>query len=277
MTQLPSLKELIIKYDLMPQKKLGQNFILDSNVTDKIVSFAGSLADKTVIEVGPGPGGLTRSILNAGANKVFAIELDFRCLEALTELETFYYPRLNVISGDALKIDISTIADAPKGIIANLPYNVATELLIGWLQRIDQLDFMILMFQREVANRIVSLDNSDGYGRLGVMCNWLCHTEKVYDLPPEVFMPAPKVHSAVVKFTPRNDISEKLPYWLSMELVTKVAFNQRRKMLRSSLKSLFKDETVEILQAHNIDSTMRAENLTIDQFFALAKFVFGYK
>lgn len=270
---LPPLRDVMAKYDLLPRKALGQNFLLDSNITDKIARSAGDLKGVNVIEVGPGPGGLTRSILCAGAAHVVVIEKDSRCVAALHELAEAVNGRLTVIEADAMKVDIASLIPAPRKLIANLPYNVATPLLIGWLKQIRQspeiFQSMTLMFQKEVADRILatSEERSD-YGRLAVMSQWLCQNTKRFDLPPSVFTPPPKVTSTVVHFIPREEPLANVP-WHKMERVVEKAFGQRRKMLRSSLKGMAEDIEA-ILQKAEIEPTLRAENVTLAQFGVLA-------
>lgn len=268
---LPPLREVIAIHDLRAEKKLGQNFLLDLNVTDKIVRAAGPLDDITVFEVGPGPGGLTRSLLKAGAKKVIALEIDPRAVQVLQDLEKLAAPRLSVIESDAMGADLLALApQGPRMIIANLPYNVATPLLIGWLKLIRHYPGalsggMILMFQREVAQRLTADPNQKCYGRLSVMAQWLCNVDKLFDLPPAAFTPPPKVTSSVIRFAPRV-MPEDAPSFESVEMITGAAFGQRRKMLRSSLR-LFRES----LTRTGIDDTRRAETLTVDEFIALAK------
>ncbi len=263
--------DLIKKYSLNAQKSLGQNFILDKNFTDKIARAAGDLSNSVVLEIGPGPGSLTRSILDAGAKKLIAIEKDSRCIQALQELKNFYGNRLEIIEDDALTYDLRpTIYDSKKfKIIANLPYNIGTVLLFKWLKICDKISSMHLMLQKEVVQRITAKPGSNHYGRLAVMVNFLCETRMVFTVSNSVFTPPPKVTSAIVEIIPREkplvDVSfEKL------ERVVAAAFNQRRKMLRSSLKSIFKNPE-EVLKEAGIKAELRAENLTIEQFCELAK------
>lgn len=270
---LPTIREVMERFDLMPKKALGQNFLLDGNITAKIARAAHLTPQDHVIEVGPGPGGLTRAVLAVGAASVTAIEKDSRCMAALAELGEVVNGRLSVIEADALTVDVTTLAPAPRKIVANLPYNVATPLLIGWLeqvaQRRDALASMTLMFQKEVADRILAKPGSKAYGRLSVMAQWQCKTSARFDLPPQVFTPPPKVTSTVVHLEPLAapvvDVS-----WASMEKVVEKAFGQRRKMLRSSLKGMVED--VEAwLESAGIAPTERAEQLTVQQFGVLAQ------
>jgi 16S rRNA (adenine1518-N6/adenine1519-N6)-dimethyltransferase len=264
---LPPLRDVISRYGLRAKKKLGQNFLFDLNLTGKIVRVAGDISNTTVIEIGPGPGGLTRALLAAGAKKVVAIEHDPRCREALTEIADAYPGQLEIIEGDALKIDLAEIAIKPRQIVANLPYNIATPLLINWLRQINNFDKLTLMFQKEVADRITATPKSKAYGRLSVISQWLCHCEHEFNVSKDAFTPPPKVTSTVISLTPRKaplaDAS-----WDSLEKVTAAAFGQRRKMLRSSLKSLNLD-----FDALQIKETVRAEELSVEQFCAIARAV----
>jgi len=267
---LPPLREVVARHGLDALKALGQNFLFDLNLTQKIARSAGSLEDHLVIEVGPGPGGLTRALLSAGARKVIAIERDSRCLPALAEISDHYPGRLDVIEGDALKIDLAALTSGqPARIVANLPYNVGTQLLINWLTGdVDApfWDSMTLMFQKEVGQRIVAKPGSNHYGRLGVLAGWIAEAEILFDIPPQAFSPPPKVTSSVVHLTPR---AERLPCRLrDLERITHAAFGQRRKMLRQSLKPLG-GET--LLAAVGIDPTRRAETLDLAEFCALAR------
>jgi 16S rRNA (adenine1518-N6/adenine1519-N6)-dimethyltransferase len=222
-----------------------------------------------VIEIGPGPGGLTRALLAEGASRVVAIERDPRCLAALAELSAAYPDRLTIVDGDALALDPATLADPPRRIVANLPYNIATALLLRWLDRIGDYQSLTLMFQREVAERLVAAPRSPAYGRLSVLVQWLCETKILFDIPPQAFTPPPKVISSVVRLTPRSAPlapAEKAV----LERVTAAAFGQRRKMLRASLKSL--GVPVEpLLAAAGIAGTARAEELSVAEFCALAR------
>ncbi len=267
---LPPLREVISRYELRAEKKLGQNFLLDLNITDKIARAAGDLTGVTVFEIGPGPGGLTRSLLKAGAKKVIAIEFDPRAVNALQELEEFAAGRLQIVQGDALDADLLTLA--PTGervIVANLPYNIATPLLIGWLRQIrdneSAFKTMILMFQREVADRIVGRPDAKTYGRLSVLAQWLCDVESLFSLPPQAFTPPPKVKSSIVRFSPKTLLPDA-PEFSAIEAVTAAAFGQRRKMLRSSLKGY-----AAFFEGCGIDSHLRAENLPVGKFVDLAK------
>jgi 16S rRNA (adenine1518-N6/adenine1519-N6)-dimethyltransferase len=269
---LPPLREVVRTHGLMAKKSLGQNFLFDLNLTSRIARSAGPLEEATVIEVGPGPGGLTRAILAAGAEKVIAIERDTRCLPALAEIAEHYPGRLEVVEADALEFDPRPlVGDGLVRIIANLPYNVGTALLTGWLTGEAWPPWwasLTLMFQREVAERIVA-DESDpkNYGRLGVLCGWRAESRILFDVPPSAFVPPPKITSSVVHLTPR---ANPLPCRLgALEAVTRAAFGQRRKMLRQSLKSLTPDPS-EIIRAAGLEETIRAENIPVEGYVALA-------
>ncbi|MCX5493207.1 16S rRNA (adenine(1518)-N(6)/adenine(1519)-N(6))-dimethyltransferase RsmA [Kaistia dalseonensis] len=267
---LPPLRDVITRYGLQPVKALGQNFLLDLNLTGRIARAAGPLSGATVIEVGPGPGGLTRALLAEGASKVIAIERDRRCLDALAEIAAHYPGRLDVIEGDALAVDMAALAPGPVRIVANLPYNIATPLLIGWLQAEPWPPFyesMTLMFQREVAERIVATPDDDAYGRLGVMAGWRTEAQILFDISPKAFTPPPKVTSSVVHFRPRPT---PLPCdRAKLERVTAAAFGQRRKMLRQSLKTLGVDP-LPLLATAGINETARAEEIDVPGFVRLA-------
>ena len=266
---LPPLRDVIQRHGLDARKALGQNFLLDLNLTQKIARTAGSLEGVTVIEVGPGPGGLTRAILALGAKKVIAIERDSRCVPALAEIGAHYPDRLQVIEGDALKTPFETLADGgPVKIIANLPYNVGTQLLVNWLlpQRWPPFwQSLTLMFQREVGLRIVAEADDDHYGRLGVLCGWRTRARMAFDVPPQAFTPPPKVTSSVVHLEP---VESPIPCSVSaLEKVTHAAFGQRRKMLRQSLKPLGGEA---LLAKADIDPQRRAETLSVEEFCRLA-------
>jgi 16S rRNA (adenine1518-N6/adenine1519-N6)-dimethyltransferase len=268
---LPPLREVIERNGLAARKSLGQNFLLDLNLTGKIARHAGDLSAMTVLEIGPGPGGLTRALLMNGARKVIAIERDERCLPALAEISGHYPGRLEIVAGDALKVDFDAIAasaGSPVGIVANLPYNIGTELLLRWLTPENWPPFYIsltLMFQREVAERIAAAPGSSAYGRLGVLAGWRTEARILFDVPRQAFTPSPKVTSAVIRIVPR---AAPAPARLAtLERVTQAAFGQRRKMLRQSLKSLGGEK---LLDAARIDGTRRAETLSVEEFVALA-------
>lgn len=269
---LPPLRAVIAAHGLVAKKQLGQNFLLDLNLTAKIARSAGDLSACDVLEVGPGPGGLTRGLLAEGARHVLAIEKDARCLPALQEIAAAHPGRLTVIHGDALEIDVLAHLTPPVRVVANLPYNVGTELLIRWLTPAVWPPFwesLTLMFQREVAERIVARPRTEHYGRLALLAQWRCEAKIVLSLPPEAFTPAPKVHSAVVHLTrlaePRYPADGAV-----LARITAMAFNQRRKMLRSSLKGLGPDIEAK-LRAAGIEPTQRAEEIGLEQFCALAR------
>ena len=267
---LPPLREVIHTHELDARKSLGQNFLLDLNLTSRIARSAGSLEDVTVIEVGPGPGGLTRGLLSQGAKRVIAIEKDSRCLAALNQIAAYYPGRLTVIEGDALEINMAALADGPTKVIANLPYNVATPLLVGWLQTEPWPPWwqsLTLMFQKEVAERIVATEADKTYGRLGVLAGWRTRARILFDVSPQAFTPPPKVTSAIVHLEP---YAEPMACDIKkLQRVTAAAFGQRRKMLRSSLKALGGD-TAALLDAAGIKETARAEEIPIAGFVALA-------
>ncbi len=266
--QLPSLKSVIDKFDLSPKKNLGQNFLLDQNITDKIVRAACLKSGDEVLEVGPGPGGLTRSILASNPSKLTVIEQDSRCIAALEELQALY-PQLIIINDDALKIKEETLVAAKTKIIANLPYNIGTALLIKWLDNISFYSSLTLMFQKEVAQRIVASPRTKDYGRLSVIAQLLCDVELHFDLKPELFFPPPKVTSTVVSFYPKS-ILPAADIIKAVEQVSKILFNQRRKMLRSTLKQVHPDLDG-LISGSNISLTQRPEELSIAEFVLIAK------
>ncbi|MCT4372696.1 16S rRNA (adenine(1518)-N(6)/adenine(1519)-N(6))-dimethyltransferase RsmA [Yangia mangrovi] len=273
---LPPLREVIATHQLSAKKSLGQNFLLDLNLTAKIARAAGDLTGMDVLEVGPGPGGLTRGLLAEGARRVLAVEKDARCLPALDEIARHYEGRLEVINGDALQVDPLEKLTPPIAICANLPYNVGTELLVRWLTPTDWPPFwstLTLMFQREVAERIVAQPGSKAYGRLALLAQWRCEARIVISLPPSAFTPPPKVSSAVVHLKalpePRYPADAK-----TLERVVATAFNQRRKMLRAALKGLAPDIEEKLLAA-GIEPTERAEQVSLEQFCALARILKG--
>lgn len=265
--QLPSLKESINKYNLHAKKSLGQHFLLDPMINQQIIALAGDLTNKNVIEVGPGPGGLTRALLDSPAQKVIGVEVDKRALQLLHELQPFYPERFQVVEHDALKLDLTTLCDSPRQIIANLPYNIGTSLLLGWLKQGQQWTRLTLMFQQEVAERICAAPNTEYYGRLSVIAQWVAECMIMKRIPPGAFAPPPKVYSAVINVLP-NAEQPSPELFKAMEQVTAAAFGQRRKMLKGALKNIG-GET--LLSAANIDSTRRAETLTIAEFDQLAR------
>jgi len=269
---LPPLREVVQRYGLQAKKSLGQNFLFDLNLTARIARASGALEGVTVVEVGPGPGGLTRALLAEGAERVIAIERDARCLPALVEIAAHYPGRLEVVEADAVGFDPRPLlSGAPARIVANLPYNVGTVLLTNWLTEEAWPPWwqsLTLMFQREVAERIVA-DESDRkkYGRLGVLCGWRTEARILFDVPPSAFVPPPKITSSVVRLTPRQS---PLPCRVgALEAVTRAAFGQRRKMLRQSLRSLAPDPNP-IIAAAGLPETARAEEVPVAGFVALA-------
>jgi 16S rRNA (adenine1518-N6/adenine1519-N6)-dimethyltransferase len=271
---LPPLREVIRRHSLLARKSLGQHFLLDGNITAKIVRAAGDLKGLNVIEIGPGPGGLTRALLAGDCARVHAIEKDERCIGALAELHGTHGDRLTVIAQDALALDIPAHVQGPRAIVANLPYNIGTRLLLLWLDDIaaggpETYRSLTLMFQKEVAQRLYAQPGAKEYGRLSVMTQFLCNIEHCFDLPAAAFTPPPKVASSVVRLTPLA--TPKAPAdRKTLEAVLAAAFGQRRKMLRSSLASLCAD-TESWLRAAAIDPTRRAETLGVEEFCALAR------
>ncbi len=265
---LPPLRAVIEAYDLIAKKALGQNFLLDLNLTSKIARAAGGLSDTHIVEVGPGPGGLTRALLMEGAKSVTVIERDARALPALAEIADHYPGRLKIIEGDALETDFTTLGDDRTKIVANLPYNIGTELLTRWLTGDDWppcFQSLTLMFQREVALRICAEPGTGAYGRLAVLAQWRTEPNIAFDVPPQAFWPPPKVTSSVVHLAPRErPIDVKLQ---ALETVTKHAFGQRRKMLRQSLKPI---GGTDLLESAGIEPTRRAETLSVEEFCTLA-------
>ncbi len=269
---LPSLASVIRTHDLAPRKSLGQNFILDLNLTARIARSAGDLTACDVLEIGPGPGGLTRGLLAEGARRVLALEKDPRCLPALAEIAAAFPGRLDVMAGDALTLDPVGRLTPPVRIVANLPYNVGTELLVRWLTPGVWPPFwqsLTLMFQKEVAERIVARPGSKAYGRLALLAQWRTEPRIVLTLPPEAFTPPPKVHSAVVHLT-RLEAPRFPADGAVLSRITAMAFNQRRKMLRSSLRGLAPDIGAR-LEAVGIPPTARAEEIDLARFCALAR------
>lgn len=270
---LPPIRDVIARHGLSASKALGQNFLLDEQLLDRIAAIPGPLEGKPVLEVGPGPGGLTRALLRAGA-RVTAIEMDPRCLPALAELEEAFPGKLNVIQGDAMAIDPATLFDEPYAVVANLPYNVGTALFVGWLSGQEwppRWASLTLMFQQEVAQRIIATPDSSAYGRLAVLAQWRANAKLAMKVHRSAFTPPPKVMSAIVHVTPAD-----MPQGVSarmLERVTEAAFGQRRKMLRQSLKSL--PGAVEALEVLAIDPARRAETLSVDEFVAIARHLSG--
>ena len=262
---LPPLRDVINRFGLDARKKLGQHFLLDLNLTTRIATTAGDLTSYTIIEVGPGPGGLTRALLESGAKKIIAIEYDSRCVEAIKDLAKHYEGQLTVIKGNALQMKWDEICRGPKKLVSNLPYNISTPLLVNWLKNIKQFHSLTLTFQKEVANRIMASPGNKTYGRLSVLTQWQCHVNQEFTISRTAFTPSPKVDSTVITLTPRNN-SKAVADWQHFEKVTSKAFGQRRKMLRTSLKSFNLN-----FDSLGIDPTARAENLDIEQFCTIAR------
>jgi 16S rRNA (adenine1518-N6/adenine1519-N6)-dimethyltransferase len=269
MSDLPPLRDVISKYGLAAKKSLGQNFLLDLNLTGRIARAAGNLEHCTVLEIGPGPGGLTRALLDNGARKVIAVERDKRSIEALKDVQAAYPDRLDVIEGDALKLDLAILPEGPVKIVANLPYNIGTALLIQWLENLERFEGLTLMFQREVGDRLTASPGDKSYGRLSVLAQRLCYVEKMFGVDRNAFVPPPKVWSCIIGFQPRpTPLAQADPKVL--EAVTRAGFGQRRKMLRSSLKTLGVD-AVALCEAANIEPTDRAEKIDVAGWCALAR------
>lgn len=266
---LPPLRDVIATHDLSAQKKFGQNFLFDLNLTGRIARAAAPLDEGTIIEVGPGPGGLTRALLFNGAKNLNVIEMDPRCKPVLDQISAHYPGQLSVIFGDALAVDVPALGPAPRKIVANLPYNVGTQLLINWLMQIDQFESLTLMFQKEVAERVVARPKSKSYGRLSVLCQYLCDCQILFDVHRSAFTPPPKVTSAVIQLRPKAKRLDNINLE-SLAKITQAAFGQRRKMLRASLKSLGVDVPA-LLSAANITETARAEELDIEDFVRLTQ------
>ena len=270
--ELPPLREVIARHGLRAKRSLGQNFLLDLNLTGRIARAAGPLDGVTVIEIGPGPGGLTRALLAEGAARVIAVERDQRAVAALDEIAARAAGRLSIVAGDALTFDPRPqLGSGPVRVVANLPYNIATALLVAWLTAEPWppwYDRLVLMFQREVADRLVAAPNSKSYGRLTVLTQWRAVPRKLFDINPSAFVPAPKVTSTLVELTPRP--SPLACDRIALERVTAAAFGQRRKMLRQSLKALGGDPAP-LLAAAGIEPTARAEDIAIEGFVALAR------
>jgi 16S rRNA (adenine1518-N6/adenine1519-N6)-dimethyltransferase len=272
---LPNLRETIRQHGLDARKSLGQHFLLDLNLTAKIARTAGDLSAGTTIEIGPGPGGLTRSLLSEGARRVVAVERDERCLAALADLAAAYPGRLETRAGDALETPLADLGPPPRRVVANLPYNVSTALLTNWLEEIARdpgvVDTLVLMFQKEVADRLVAQPGTKDYGRLSVLTQWLTRARVAFNVPKEAFTPPPKIVSSVVKLDPRpHPLAPADPAIL--QRITAAAFNQRRKMLRGSLKAVSGDPQA-LCAAAGIDPTARAEALSVQDFCALARAV----
>jgi len=256
--------QLAKDHGLVPKKSLGQNFLFDMNITRKIVEYAGDISNTNIIEIGSGPGGLTIALNEVKPKSLSVIEYDDRAIGVAKEINE----EIAAYNADALKLNLREIAPAPRAVIANLPYNISTKLLTNWLAYAQEFEFMILMFQKEVALRLVAEPNTSSYGRLSVITNYLCEAQILFDVPPEAFTPSPKVTSSIVLLRPRENPTPSVDIE-NLSKVTKAAFGQRRKMLRSSLRQIF-PETEKTLTALNINSQSRAQELSIDEFCKLA-------
>ncbi|MDR3534874.1 MAG: 16S rRNA (adenine(1518)-N(6)/adenine(1519)-N(6))-dimethyltransferase RsmA [Acetobacteraceae bacterium] len=266
-TPWPPLREVIARHDLAAKRSLGQHFLLDGNLTARIVREAGELAGRHVIEVGPGPGGLTRALLASNAASVTVVEIDRRAVAAMRELEALAGGRLRVVEADALRLDLPALVPAPRVLVANLPYNIASPLLVGWLRQAAAFERLTLMFQQEVAERICAPPDTEDYGRLGVLAQWTCEADIVLRLPPTAFVPPPKVWSAVVGLAPRA-VQPPPALFARMERLTAAAFGQRRKMLRGALKGLGGEA---LLARAGIAGERRAETLSVVEFDRLVR------
>jgi 16S rRNA (adenine1518-N6/adenine1519-N6)-dimethyltransferase len=269
LARLPPLRETIAAHGLDARKRLGQHFLLDLNLTRRIARAAAPLGEGTVIEVGPGPGGLTRALLLEGAARVVAIEVDRRAITALQDLQDAAPGRLDLLEADALEVDLAGLGSPPRRIVANLPYNVSTALLVRWLHQAGQIADMVLMFQKEVADRLAAMPRSKDYGRLSVLAQHVCIVQRLFDVAPSAFVPPPKVTSSVVRLTPRS-VGDRLVDLAILERVTAAAFGQRRKMLRRSLAGLFADPAA-VLTGLGLRPTARAEELGVADFVRLAE------
>ena len=266
---LPPLRDVIAKYGLAARRSLGQHFLLDLELTRRIARAAGDLSCGTTIEIGPGPGGLTRALLIEGATNLIAVERDTRCVGALEPLVEASQQRLEIVHADARSAEVASLGDAPRRIVANLPYNIAMPLLMSWLDQAPAFSLLILMFQREVADRIVATPGTRMYGRPSVMVQWHCKVRRLFDVPARAFVPSPKVVSSIVSLTP----FETPPHPAdgdALKTVVRAAFSQRRKMLRTALKSLPVESSL-LLDIAGIDPTARAETLGVAEFAALAR------
>ncbi len=276
MTELLSLRDTVEKYGLLAKKSLGQNFLLDMNITDKIIRSSLEAQNKKdfsgqcVYEIGPGPGGLTRAILKANPDKLTVIEMDTRCIEIMNELKNQYGDTMQIVEGDALKYPFDEASNLPKNIVSNLPYNISVPLLLGWIKNMEQFNSLTLMFQKEVAERITAEPNNKNYGRISVMAQLTCKIKTLFNLNPNCFVPAPKIWSTVLLFQPLSQIPD-INTLNKVEKLTEQAFGQRRKMLRQSLKSI--PDLINLCEKAGIDTTVRAENLTPQQYLTLANLI----
>lgn len=274
MSELPSLRETVDNHGLMAKKALGQNFLLDQNITDKIIRSSletrglTNFSTEDVFEIGPGPGGLTRAVLKNNPHSLTVIEMDERCIEIMRELQEVYGDKLHIVNGDALKFDFTKPVGAAKSIVSNLPYHISVPLLLGFLQNMQQFNSLTLMFQKEVAERICAEPNNKNYGRLSVVAQLVCKVKLLFHLNPNCFVPAPKIWSSVLLFTPQENIpsTEELA---KLEKITEAAFGQRRKMIRQSLKGFANLEKA--CEFAGVALTDRAENITPEQYLILAK------
>jgi 16S rRNA (adenine1518-N6/adenine1519-N6)-dimethyltransferase len=269
---LPPVSEVLNKHGFFTKKNLGQNFIFDLNVTNKIVRYAGNLEGYTVIEIGGGGGSLTRSILMANPDKLIIIEKDERCIPLLEELKEISEDKLEIINEDALNFDYKIFKGKKVKIIANLPYNIGTELLFKWYDDIEIFTSLTLMFQKEVAERICAEVSEDAYSRISVISAILCNCEKLFDVPPTVFFPQPKVYSSVISLSPKNKLPEK-EILEKIKKLSKFAFMQKRKTIKNSLENLLQNNTLEILEKANINPKLRAENLSPEDYKKIATIV----
>ncbi|MBC7951257.1 MAG: 16S rRNA (adenine(1518)-N(6)/adenine(1519)-N(6))-dimethyltransferase RsmA [Rhodospirillaceae bacterium] len=270
MTELPPLRDVIASHGLNARKSLGQHFLFDLNLTSRIARSAGNLGQGTCIEIGPGPGGLTRALLDCGARHVVAVERDDRAIAIQQEIAAAYPGRLEIMAADALEVDCTILGEAPRRIVANLPYNISTVLLLQWLRQATAFESMTLMFQKEVVDRLAATPRSPDYGRLSVITQWICQVHPLFNVDRRAFTPPPAVESTVVKLVPRTEPLAPARF-ATMEKVTAAAFGQRRKMLRSSLKALGNADA--LIAAAGISPTARAEELPVEAFCALARAV----
>lgn len=272
---LPPLRDVIESFDLRAKKSLGQNFLFDPGITDRIAQAAGDVRGKTIIEIGPGPGGLTRSLLRTAADRVIAIEFDPRACAVMKAAQDVVGDRLQILQQDALKMDWVAFLQQHPGavIVANLPYNISTVLLVGWLRVIAEypalISRMVLMFQKEVADRLLAAPHTKDFSRLSILTQWMCDTHQVMILPPGAFVPPPKIYSTVLHFTPRVRGADD-PHWNTMDKLLLQAFAQRRKMLRGNLKDL-----VPVLERAGVDPTLRAEDVPLSDYLRLAQLIEG--
>ena len=274
MAELPTLKETVEKYQLLAKKSLGQNFLLDMNITGKIIRSSlnaqkkESFAGDSVYEIGPGPGGLTRAILQAHPDVLTVIEMDERCIKIMNDIKEIVGNKLEIITGDALRFDFCKNEDKKVQIISNLPYNISVPLLTGWLKNMQYFSALTLMFQKEVADRISAPTGNKSYGRISVLSQLVCNVERLFDLNPNCFVPAPKIWSSVLLFTPKTEKISKVDL-NKVEKITALAFSQRRKMIRQSLKSL--PDLDKLCAAAGVEMTARAENIAPEQYLLLAQ------